>query len=131
MLRSLREPGGGRTGSVIEILVLQSLASQGRGDSPAAVTSLQRALTLSEPEGYVRIFVDEGRPMASLLRAVAKQGIAPSYVRRLLGAVDKTQEAAPIQQAVIEPLSERELEVFGCSEATWTVRTSLASSSCP
>ena len=103
---------GGRTGSVIEILVLQSLASQARGDSPAAVTSLQRALTLSEPEGYVRIFVDEGRPMASLLRALAKHGIAPSYVRRLLAAVDKTQETAPIQRTMIEPLSERELDVL-------------------
>jgi LuxR family maltose regulon positive regulatory protein len=103
---------GGRTGSVIEILVLQSLASQARGDSPAAVTSLQRALTLSEPEGYIRIFVDEGRPMASLLRAVAKHGIAPSYVRRLLPAVDQIQETAPIQRAMIERLSERELDVL-------------------
>jgi LuxR family maltose regulon positive regulatory protein len=101
---------GGRTGSVIEILVLQSLASQARGDSPAGVTSLQRALTLSEPEGYVRIFVDEGRPIASLLRAAAKHGIAPSYVRRLLAAVDQTQ--APIQHGLIEPLSERELDVL-------------------
>ena len=101
---------GGRTGSVIEILVLQSLASQARGDSPAAVTSLQRALTLSEPEGYV--FVDEGRPMASLLRAVAKHEIAPSYLRRLLAAVDKTQKTAPTQPAMIEPLSERELDVL-------------------
>ena len=103
---------GGRTGSVIEILVLQSLASQARGDSPAAVTSLQRALTLSEPEGYIRIFVDEGGPMASLLRAVARHGIAPSYVRRLLPAVDQIQETAPIQRAMIERLSERELDVL-------------------
>ena len=51
---------GARTGSVIEILVLRALASQTQGDSPAALASLQRALTLAEPEGYVRIFVDEG-----------------------------------------------------------------------
>ena len=50
--------------------------------------------------------------MASLLRAVAKQGIAPSYIRRLLAAVDKTQETAPIEDGMIEPLSERELEVL-------------------
>jgi LuxR family transcriptional regulator, maltose regulon positive regulatory protein len=103
---------GGRTGSIIEILGLQALASQARGDSPAALASLQRALALAEPEGYVRIFVDEGRPMASLLRAAAKHGITASYVRRLLAAVDKTQETAPIQQAMIEPLSERELDVL-------------------
>jgi LuxR family maltose regulon positive regulatory protein len=92
--------------------VLQALGSQIRGDNPAAVASLQRALALSEPEGYVRIFVDEGRPIASLLGAAAKQGIAPSYVRRLLAAVDKTQETAPIQRGLIEPLSERELDVL-------------------
>ncbi|MEP7016391.1 MAG: helix-turn-helix transcriptional regulator, partial [Actinomycetota bacterium] len=63
---------GARTGRVIEILVLQALAHQVRGDVPAALASVKRALTLSEPEGYVRVFVDEGLPMASLLRAVAR-----------------------------------------------------------
>ncbi|MCW2876044.1 MAG: ATP-dependent transcriptional regulator, MalT-like, LuxR family [Sphaerisporangium sp.] len=103
---------GARTGSLIEILVLQALAHQTRGDVPAALASLRRALTLSEPEGYVRIFVDEGPPMASLLRAVATQGIAPSYVRRLLAALDKTEDSTPVQQGLIEPLSERELHVL-------------------
>ena len=90
LLRAAEE--GARTGSVIEILVLQALAHQARGDIPAALASLQRALTLAEPEGYVRIFVDEGPPMASLLRAAAKQGIIPSYVRRLLAAVSRPQQ---------------------------------------
>jgi LuxR family transcriptional regulator, maltose regulon positive regulatory protein len=103
---------GGRTGSAIEILVLQALAYQTRGDNPAALASLQRALTLSEPQGYVRIFVEEGRPMASLLRAAAKHGITVGYVRQLLAAVDRTQETAPSQQAMIQPLSERELDVL-------------------
>ena len=67
---------GGRTGSVIEILVLQALAHQTRGDIPAALASLERALTLAEPEGYVRVFVDEGPPMAVLLRAAARQHMA-------------------------------------------------------
>ncbi len=103
---------GKRSGSVIEILVLQALAQQVRGDIPAALASLRRALTLAEPEGYVRIFVAEGPPMASLLRAVAKQGIAPSYVRRLLAAVNKTEDSTPVKQGLIEPLSERELDVL-------------------
>ena len=60
---------GERTGSVIEILVLQALAHQMQGDIPAALVPLERALTLAEPEGYVRIFVDEGPPMAALLRS--------------------------------------------------------------
>jgi len=110
LLRAAEE--GQRTGSVIEILVLQALVRQARGDVPAALTSLQRALTLAEPEGYARIFVDEGPPMASLLRAAAKQGIAPRYVRRLLAAVNKTEDSTPASQGLIEPLSERELDVL-------------------
>ena len=109
---------GGRTGSVIEILVLQALAHQTQGDLPAALAPLKRAVTLAEPEGYVRVFVDEGPPMAALLRAAAREahgeqkGIAPSYVRRLLAAVNKTEGNAPANQGLIEPLSERELDVL-------------------
>ena len=50
--------------------------------------------------------------MASLLRAVAKQGIAPNYVRRLLAAVSKTDDSTPVTQGLIDPLSERELVVL-------------------
>jgi LuxR family maltose regulon positive regulatory protein len=110
LLRAAEE--GQRTGSVIEILVLQALVRQARDDVPAALASLQRALTLAEPEGYVRVFVDEGPPMASLLRAAAKLRIAPGYVRRLLAAVNKTEDSTPASQGLIEPLSERELDVL-------------------
>jgi LuxR family maltose regulon positive regulatory protein len=110
LLRAAEE--GQRTGSVIEILVLQALARQARDDIPAALASLQRALTLAEPESYVRIFVDEGPAMASLLRAATKRGVAPRYVRRLLAAVNKTEDSAPASQGLIEPLSERELDVL-------------------
>jgi len=103
---------GRRTGSVIEILVLQALAHQARDDTRAALSSLQRAVTLAEPEGYVRIFADEGPPMAALLRVVAKQGITPSYVRRLLAAVSKTEDSMPVSEGLIEPLSARELHVL-------------------
>ena len=65
LLRAAEE--GQRTGSVIEILVLQALAHQLAGDIPAALGPLERALALAEPEGYVRMFVDEGPPMAALL----------------------------------------------------------------
>ena len=103
---------GGRTGSVIEILLLQALAHQAQGDIPRALDPLERALTLAEPEGYVRIFVDEGPPMATLLRESAKHGIAPNYVRQLWAAFDKAEGKAPVTQLLIEPLSERELEVL-------------------
>ncbi len=82
---------GQRTANLLEILVLQALAHQARGDSPSALASLQTALTLAEPEGYVRLFVDEGPPMASLLKAALKSGSAPTYVRRLLAAVPETE----------------------------------------
>src|SRR3984957_12692465 len=110
LLRAAEE--GRRTGSVIEILVLQALTHQARDDGPAALASLQRVLTLAEPEGYVRIFADEGASMAFLLRAAAKQGIASSYVRRLLAAVNKTEDLTPVTKGLIEPLSAREVEVL-------------------
>ncbi|HEY6406245.1 MAG TPA: LuxR C-terminal-related transcriptional regulator, partial [Ktedonobacteraceae bacterium] len=103
---------GKRTGSVIEILVLQALAHQTQGDTPAALMPLERALTLAEPEGYVRMFVDEGPPMALLLEEAAKHGIAPHYVRHLLTALGSTSDRTPVKQGLIEPLSERELEVL-------------------
>jgi LuxR family transcriptional regulator, maltose regulon positive regulatory protein len=116
---------GERTGSVIEILVLQALAHETQGDISAALGALQRALTLAEPEGYVRLFVDEGPPMAILLEEAAKHWPAHTYVRRLLAAFGAARAAGqpagaedgmPVKQAVkqgsIEPLSERELEVL-------------------
>ena len=103
---------GGRTGRVIEILMLRALAHQTQGNIPAPLACLERVVTLAEPEGYVRVFVDEGPPMASLLRAAAKQGIARNYVRRLLAAVSESEHDSPVKQALIEPLSERELDVL-------------------
>jgi LuxR family maltose regulon positive regulatory protein len=101
-----------RTGSVIEILLLQALAHQTRGDLTAALAPLERAFTMTEPEGYVRIFLDEGQPMATLLQAAAKQGIATSYARRLLTAFGTAGDRTPAKKGLIEPLSERELDVL-------------------
>ncbi len=103
---------GERTGSVIEILVLAALAQQTQGDIAAALLALARALALAEPAGYVRIFVDEGSPMAVLLDEAAKHGIAPRYVRRLLAALGQAEVRTPGNQVLIEPLSARELEVL-------------------
>jgi LuxR family maltose regulon positive regulatory protein len=109
----------GRKGSVIEILVLQALAHEAQGNYPPALVSLERALALAEPEGYFRIFVDEGLPMARLLYKALSQGISPDYVRRLLAAfpIDETEHAAPSRTKatgtdLAEPLSGRELEVL-------------------
>jgi LuxR family maltose regulon positive regulatory protein len=103
---------GGRTGRVIEVLVLRALAHQALGDIPAALGSLDRAVTLAEPERYVRVFADEGPGMAALLRAAAKQGTRRDYARRLLAAVNGPEHSSPTEQALIEPLSGRELDVL-------------------
>jgi LuxR family transcriptional regulator, maltose regulon positive regulatory protein len=99
---------GRRTGSVLEILVLQALSHQAKADLPAAQAFLERALTLAEPEGYVRLFLDEGAPMTTLLRTAAKRGSTSGYARRLLGA--RSHPAAP--HRLLDPLSERELDVL-------------------
>ncbi|MEO8286136.1 MAG: LuxR C-terminal-related transcriptional regulator [Chloroflexota bacterium] len=122
---------GGRTASVIEILGLQALVKQTRNDIPAALVSLERALALAEPEGYIRIFVDEGPAMAQLLVKAASRGLKPEYTGRLLAAFEKEQEASagssplpisPLRTPATptslashpstEPLSQRELEVL-------------------
>jgi LuxR family maltose regulon positive regulatory protein len=103
---------GERTGSVIEILVLQALAHQMQGDIAPALVRLERALMLAEPEGYVRIFLDEGLPMAILLENAAKQSIMPVYVHRLLSAFGRGEDRTFPRQALIDPLSDRELEIL-------------------
>ncbi|NIV35261.1 MAG: HTH domain-containing protein, partial [Anaerolineae bacterium] len=79
-----------------------------------------RALTLAEPGGYVRIFVDEGGPMQELLRQAAAQGVAPSYTGRLLAAMRAEEQRGVAagdpdgkpSSLLLQPLSERELEVL-------------------
>jgi LuxR family maltose regulon positive regulatory protein len=103
---------GGRAGSAIEILMLQALDLQARGDAAAALVQLEQALALAEPEGYVRLFVDEGEQLKTLLRAAAKRGVAPTYVRALLSVFGSGEGRAPSARGLIEPLSERELDVL-------------------
>jgi LuxR family transcriptional regulator, maltose regulon positive regulatory protein len=112
---------GGRTGSVIEILVLQALAHEAQGDIPRALEPLARALSLAEPEGYVRMFVGESAPLARLLSEAHAQGLQPDYTGRLLAAFGDvvpagehapTRPAAGAAQSLVEPLSQRELEVL-------------------
>ena len=74
--------------------MLQALDHQARGDVPAARAALEQALTLAEPEGYVRVFLDEGPSMTALLRAAAQQGRAADYARYLLAADNSGARAA-------------------------------------
>jgi LuxR family maltose regulon positive regulatory protein len=112
---------GGRMGSVIEILVLQALAYESQDNTPMALAALERALALAGPEGYVRIFVDEGLPMAYLLSTSFAQGVARDYAGKLLAAFEAEEPrgagvpahaTTPPPQPLVEPLSLRELEVL-------------------
>jgi ATP/maltotriose-dependent transcriptional regulator MalT len=100
---------GGRGGSVLEILVLQAVALEAAENS-AALAVLHRAVAVAQPEGYIRMFIDEGAPMAALLRALRKRPAAPVYVNRLVSAT--TTIVTRASQPLIDPLSERELDVL-------------------
>ncbi|NQT74708.1 MAG: hypothetical protein HQ553_18375 [Chloroflexi bacterium] len=76
----------GRTGSVIEILVLQSIALKTQGKINQSLKTLEHVLSLSQQEGYIRVFLDEGYPMKELLHHAASRGITPVYVNTLLDA---------------------------------------------
>ena len=113
----------GRVRSLVEILAFQAVALQARGETVQAVVALERALSLAEPEGYIRIFVDEGPPMEKLLRRALSRGVAPDYVSRLLASIGKTAETiSPVSQRLIEPLSPRELEVLRLSAGGFSNR---------
>jgi LuxR family transcriptional regulator, maltose regulon positive regulatory protein len=102
----------------LKALVLQAIAYHAHGERDKALQHLGEALRLAEPHGFIRIFVDEGQPMAHLLSEAAQQGIMPDYVSKLLAAFeaekqkDVNQSNLSAAQPLIEPLSSRELEVL-------------------
>ncbi len=110
----------GQTAREIEILLLQTLTFQAAGKTDRALSALEDALTLAEPAGFMRTFVDEGPPLAHLLQKATAQGIAPNYASRLLSALPTEQGGIKENIAAIhiphstlmEPLSEREREVL-------------------
>jgi LuxR family maltose regulon positive regulatory protein len=103
-----------RMNSVLEILVLRALAQEAQGDRTSARSTLERALVQASPEGYIRLFVDEGTPMRLLLRDTQARGIVPEYVATLLAAFgEPTASRLPSKVgSLIEPLTEREREVL-------------------
>jgi LuxR family maltose regulon positive regulatory protein len=105
----------GRSGDVLEISLLQALAFQAKGDRPAALDALATALRHGKAEGYVRLFIDEGQAMVTLLRQAARAGIVPEYAAQLLAAFPATEkrfEMTTENQPLPDPLSARELDVL-------------------
>jgi LuxR family maltose regulon positive regulatory protein len=101
-----------RMGSVIEISVLQARLHWSLGNREHALNRLHQALLLAEPAGYVRIFVDEG--ISEMLSEAAAQDISPAYSHKLLAAFESASrsELSPVSQSLVDPLSERELEIL-------------------
>jgi LuxR family maltose regulon positive regulatory protein len=110
-----------RIGKVIEILVLRAIAFQGKRDSVQALEALERAVTLAQPQGYLRTFLDEGEPVARLLKAsrLKFEGLPRQYADELLIAFSGQKPEEPGLQAgtLVEPLTQRELEVLKLIEA--------------
>jgi LuxR family transcriptional regulator, maltose regulon positive regulatory protein len=107
-----------RVGQALEMLVLQALAFHGKKDIDQALAVLEKAISLARPEGYCRVFLDEGEPMAKLLFQAKTHRICSGYSAELLsamGAVSGTE--LPPAQHLIEPLTLRELEVLKLIEA--------------
>ena len=103
---------GHRNGSRLEILIVQALARHAAGDTTGALAAFDSAISLAEPQGYVRVFLDEGPAMSRLLKAAAKRPNASSYVQVLARLASPDTGRTTVQKGVVEPLSERELEVL-------------------
>jgi len=121
LLQYLLSPAdaGGQTTRLIENLTLQAMILQAKGDTTQALSLLEQAFNLSEPEGFIRIFVDEGPKLARLLYEALSKEIAPEYVQRLLAAFPANEpeqmhrnQMQSHESEWIEPLSDRELEVL-------------------
>jgi LuxR family maltose regulon positive regulatory protein len=108
----------GRTGLVIEVLILQALIFQGKKDMENALSALERALSVARPEGFVRSFLDEGQAMIRLLCQIRSRHPTDGYEAGLLSAIDQMPGMAqPSMQLLIEPLTGREIEILKLIEA--------------
>ncbi|MFL7870518.1 MAG: LuxR C-terminal-related transcriptional regulator [Anaerolineales bacterium] len=107
-----------RCDELLRAMILQTVALHAHGEGEQAIQVLEEALALAEPGGFIRIFLDEGSPMAVLLSKISIQGIMPNYVSKLLEAFEAEEKGGeskafrPPAQTLIEPLSGRELEVL-------------------
>ena len=107
-----------RMHSVLEILMLRALALEAQGKRIAAFSALEQALVLAAPEGYIRLFVDEGEPMRAMLRQAKTHSAVAAYVTTLLAAFREQHTldhpfTSAHPDSLVEPLTEREREVLG------------------
>jgi LuxR family transcriptional regulator, maltose regulon positive regulatory protein len=108
----------GQMGLAIEALILLALAHQGKKETEQALAALERALALAQPEGYVRIFLDEGEAMTRLLCQAQSRQVGSGYTAVLLSKIGKIPVMTqPSMQLLMEPLTTREVEVLKLIEA--------------
>jgi LuxR family maltose regulon positive regulatory protein len=113
----------GRWGVVIEAQALETLAHWQRGERVRALTALEKALRLAEPEGYIRLFADLGLPMLRVLQEAHARSVLPAYVDTLLAAFATDSDlAGPVPTALPEPLTAREQDVLELMAAGLTNR---------
>jgi LuxR family transcriptional regulator, maltose regulon positive regulatory protein len=112
---------GGRLGCEIELLVLTALAWEGKKERARALAMLEQALHMAGPQGYIRLFLDEGEPLARLLHHAKAQGIGGEFASNLLAAFTSPENevpvapgsgASPAAMGLIDPISAREQEVL-------------------
>ena len=98
----------------LKVMVLQAVAYQAHGDLDKALQALRDAMMLAEPNGFIRIFVDEGPAMAQLLSEANAQGMKPNYVSKLLAVFEAEKQQPDLlpAQRLVDPLSKRELEIL-------------------
>jgi LuxR family transcriptional regulator, maltose regulon positive regulatory protein len=102
----------------LKVMVLQAIAFHAHGEKDKAVQLLGEALAVAEPGGFIRIFIDEGTPMAQLLFEAVAHGVMPDYTGKLLAVFEVEKQKSedksylPPTRPLIEPLSPRELEVL-------------------
>ena len=102
----------GRDGELVEIRILQALAQKEIGEHSLAIEALGRAMTLGEPNGYIRLFADEAPAITPLLRHAATRGAHRDYAQRLLSAIEMTAQSTRTATGMADTLSEREVEIL-------------------
>jgi LuxR family maltose regulon positive regulatory protein len=104
----------GRYFHFYSMMILLILAKEASGDASGSMDALKQLLSYTENEGFIRLYLDGGQRMANILRRASNDGIAPSYIQKLLNEFSYEPDMVPIitSEGTLKPLSRRELQVL-------------------
>ena len=110
------------TTTLFKMLIIRALFTARQADEALALATLERAVHLAEPGGFIRQFVDLGSEMADMLRQLQERGVSPGYIARILAAYPAAEPVRLLvaQENLIEPLTNRELEILALLAARKT-----------